>query len=171
MKISEMNPIFEQFEKTIDVPGFEGIKMRRVLPYTEKLDFLEDVLSRSLDNSEGYYTPLAVELYIALDIIHFYTDLDIEDETPIAEIYDKIKCSGLLKAVLSEIYSTETDLLRDSIYTTIDNMYKYRNSAYAILENIQNTEGLENNIIDLIGKLKSAPEGLDLVKAAVDKFS
>lgn len=171
MKISEMNSVSEQFEKIIDVPMFDGIKMRRVLSYQDKLNFLEDVLTRSIDTSEGYYTPLAVELYIALDIIHFYTDLDIEDGTSIAEIYDKIKCSGLLNAVLSEIQASEIDILRDSIYATIDNLYKYRNSAYAIIENLSNIEGLEQNITDLVGKLKSAPEGLDLVKAAVDKLS
>ena len=148
---------------------FTNIKMTKSLPYETQLDFLQDVLARSLDDN-GYYTPLAVELYIALDVIHFYTDLDIADGTPVATIYDIITSSGLLNAVISHIRVGELERLRTSIYDTIDNIYKYRNSAYAILDSLKDTEGLEDKVTDLVSKLKSAPEGLNLVKAAVDKL-
>lgn len=167
MKISEFKT--PTFEKTYNVSLFSNIKMTQSLPYKKQLEFLEDVLTRSLDDN-GYYTPLAVELYIALDIIHFYTDIDIADGTPVATIYDIITSSGLLNAVISCIREGELELLRKSIYDTIDNIYKYRNSAYAILSSLQDTEGLEDKITDLVNKLKSAPEGLNLVKAAVDKL-
>ena len=167
MKISEFT--IPTFEKTCNVSLFTNVKMTRSLPYEKQLEFLQDVLTRSLDDN-GYYTPLAVELYIALDIIHFYTDIDIADGTPVATIYDIITSSGLLNAVISGIREGELELLRKSIYDTIDNIYKYRNSAYAILSSLQDTEGLEDKITDLVSKLKSAPEGLDLVKAAVDKL-
>jgi len=76
----------------------------------------------------------------------------------------------LLNAIISHIRIGELERLRTSIYDTIDNIYKYRNSAYAILDSLKDTEGLEDKVTDLVSKLKSAPEGLNLVKAAVDKL-
>lgn len=115
--------------------GEQKIEIKQYLPIKDKLTFIGDVLNAAADENR-FYAQGKVDMFFALKVIEAYTNLSITDKQKEnqAKLYDDMKASGFYDAVVAEIPSKEIDYLYDLVCETEDQVYKYQNSAYGIMD-------------------------------------
>ena len=115
--------------------GEQKIEIKQYISIQDKLTFIGDVLNAAADENR-FYAQGKVDMFFALKVIEVYTNLSITDkqkETP-AKLYDDIKASGFYDAVIARIPDKEIDYLYDLVCETEEQVYKYQNSAYGIMD-------------------------------------
>ena len=124
-------------EVTMVVHGDQEIEVRQYLPMTEKLDVISDIVNQSVDNN-GFYNPVKVKIFMAIEVVSAYTNLSFtakQKEDPL-KLYDLLISTGLFNKVVQAISSEDWKEIQDSTWSTISNIYQYRNSVLGILESI-----------------------------------
>ena len=117
--------------------GEQKIEIKQYLPIEDKLAFIGDVLNAAADDNR-FYSQGKVDMFFAINIIEKYTNLSITDkqkENP-AKLYDEIKISGFYDKVIDLIPKDEIEYLYNLVCTTEEQVYKYENSAYGILDSV-----------------------------------
>ena len=117
--------------------GEQKIEIKQYLPIEDKLAFIGDVLNAAADDNR-FYSQGKVDMFFAINIIEKYTNLSITDkqkENP-AKLYDEIKISGFCDKVIDLIPKDEIEYLYNLVCTTEEQVYKYENSAYGILDSV-----------------------------------
>ena len=117
--------------------GEQKIEIKQYLPIEDKLAFIGDVLNASADDNR-FYSQGKVDMFFAINVIEKYTNLSITDkqkENP-AKLYDEIKISGFCDKVVDLIPKDEIEYLYNLVCTTEEQVYKYENSAYGILDSV-----------------------------------
>ena len=115
--------------------GEQKIEIKQYLPIESKLEFIGDVLNAAADQNR-FYSQAKVDMFFAIKVIETYTNLSITDkqkENP-AKLYDEIKASGFYDKVVELIPVEEIDYLYDLVCDTMEQVYKYQDSAYGILD-------------------------------------
>lgn len=146
-------------------------EVKYYLPVQEKLEMISNIINQSVDDN-GYYNPMKVQIFTVLEITYAYTNLSFTEkqkENPF-KLYDLLVSNGIFKEIVNCIYEDDWKEIQETIIVTIDNIYKYKNSAMGILEsvkadysavnvdmselqeNLGNTENLQL-LRDIIGKL------------------
>ena len=146
-------------------------EVRRYLPFEEKLDLVTNVINNSVDDN-GFYNPLRVKLYTALEIVFVYTNLNFTDkmkEDPF-KLYDILISSGIFQDVINAIDSNDYEEIQKNIEITIKNIYDYRNSAMGILSFIASDYSAVEMDASKIQELLANPDNLDLLKQVVTKL-
>ena len=130
-----------------------------------------NVLNQSIDNN-GYYNPLRINMYTALEMIYAYTNLSFtaKQKDNIFKLYDQLKSSGVVDKVKSAVPSQEWDEIESYIITMIDNVYKYRNSIVGILDIISQDYNNLNFDVTALQESLSNPENLELLKSIMTKL-
>lgn len=115
--------------------GEQKIEIKQYLPIEKKLEFIGDVLNAAADDNR-FYAQGKVDMFFALKVIEVYTNLSITDKQKenSAKLYDEIKASGFYANVINLIPAEEVDYLYDLVCDTEEQVYKYENSAYGILD-------------------------------------
>ena len=115
--------------------GEQKIEIKQYLPIEDKLAFIGDVLNAAADDNR-FYSQGKVDMFFAINIIEKYTNLSITDKQKenSAKLYDEIKASGFYANVINLIPEEEVDYLYDLVCDTEEQVYKYENSAYGILD-------------------------------------
>lgn len=124
-------------EVTILTRGDQEIEVRQYLPMTEKLDVISDIVNQSVDNN-GFYNPVKVKIFMVIEVISAYTNLSFtakQKEDPL-KLYDLLISTGLFNDVVQLISPEDWKEIQDSTWSTISNIYQYRNSVLGILESI-----------------------------------
>ena len=117
--------------------GEQKIEVKQYLSIEDKLAFIGDVLNASADDNR-FYSQGKVDMFFAINVIEKYTNLSITDkqkENP-AKLYDEIKISGFYDKVIDLIPKDEIEYLYNLVCTTEEQVYKYENSAYGILDSV-----------------------------------
>ena len=143
----------------------QSIEVRQYLPMAEKADMVSRIVNCSVDEN-GFYNPLRVKTFLALETIYTYTNLTFTEKMKENEmkLYDTFISSGLYDTVVNSIPADEWAMLKECVYATIDNVYEYKNSALGILENIVADYGnLELDANALTEKVLN-PESLSTLK-------
>lgn len=143
----------------------QSVEVRQYLPMTEKADMVSRIVNCSVDDN-GFYNPLRVRTFLVLETIYTYTNLTFTEKMKENEmkLYDTFISSGLYSAVVNAIPADEWELLKDSVYSVINNVYTYKNSALGILENVVADYGnLELDANALTDKVLN-PESLSTLK-------
>ena len=112
-------------------------EVKHYLPFAEKLALVERIINQSVDTN-GFYSPMRVKLYLALEVVYAYTNLSFTEkmrEDPF-KLYDLLIGSGIYDEIVSNICESDLSDLQASIFDTITNIYAYRNSVMGILENV-----------------------------------
>ena len=145
--------------------------VKHYLPVKDKLEMISNIINQSLDGN-GFYNPLRVKMFTALEIVYAYTNLSFTDkmkEDPF-KLYDLLVSTGIFDEVVAAIAENDWNEIQDSVWSTIDNIYAYKNSALGILD----TMSTDYNNLDLdateIQKKISDPENLELLKAIMTKL-
>lgn len=161
---SKLNLKIDTSTTIVTING-QSVEVRQYLPMAEKADMVSRIVNCSVDEN-GFYNPLRVRTFLTLETIYTYTNLTFTEKMKENEmkLYDIFISSGLYDAVIDAIPASERKALNDSVYSIIDNIYEYKNSALGILENIATDySNLELNADVLTDKVLN-PESLSTLK-------
>jgi hypothetical protein len=148
------------------------IEVKQYLPIAEKNELVAMIVSNALDEND-FANPLRENIQLVLRVINAYTNikLDTEEDIDLLTMYDGFVSSGLWKEIKEKIPATEFGFITDTVYETISNYYKYRNSVLGILDTI-NTDykNTELNVEQITDKI-SNKENLQLLSDVMEKLS
>lgn len=143
-------------------------EIKRYLPFAEKLALVERVVNQSVD-SNGFYNPMRVKLYLVLEIVYAYTNLSFTEkmkEDPF-KLYDILVSSGIFTEVVDCIREKDWSEIQENVWATIKNIYDYRNSAMGILDMISTDySNVDLDLTALQDKIND-PDTLGLLKEIV----
>lgn len=140
-------------------------EVKHYLPFKEKLEMITKIVNQSVDDN-GFYNPMRVKLYTVLEVVYAYTNLSFTEkqkEDPF-KLYDLLVSTGIFMDVLKEIAEHDWADIQDSIKTTIDNIYNYRNSVMGILEAVSADYSDLNLDADVLADKVLNPESLATLK-------
>lgn len=146
-------------------------EVRYYLPVLEKIEMISNIINQSIDDN-GFYNPLRVQIFTVLETIYAYTNLNFtakQKEDPF-KLYDLLISSGIFKDVIDHIWEDDWKRIQETVINTIDNIYKYKNSALGIMETI--TSDYENLNLDAqkLQKTIGDPDNISLLKDILAKL-
>ena len=112
-------------------------EVKYYLPVYEKMEMITRIINQSIDEN-GFYNPIRIQIFTVLEIVYTYTNLNFtsKQKEDSFKLYDLLVSSGIFKKVIENMYEDDWIEIQETIITTIDNIYKYKNSAMGILESI-----------------------------------
>ena len=148
------------------------IEVKKYISINDKIELNSDVLNKSFDAQNNFANPVKVKVYIALNIIQYYTNINFTEkqrQDPV-KLYDCLESSGLLNQIIQAIPSNEYAALVEDTETTIKAFYAHKDSIYGILETVKEDYGnLDLNATALQEKIGNT-ENLELLKNILDKL-
>lgn len=122
----------DKTNKTINFNGNE-IEIVNYLSTNDKYDLIMITLQKSFE--KNIYNPFRMDIYFDLNVIYLYTNIVFSEEDRLDEaaLYDTLKRSGLIDAVMAEIDEKELRLLKSYIYELSEIIIKYRNTFGAVV--------------------------------------
>ena len=149
------------------------IIVKNYLPISEKLKLIATVIEEEQDVDRMYIDRGKLIVLFYLNVVFAYTNLsfNITDITEYPKLYDELQSSGILEGILDILAENdELSLLLDILNSTIDGVYKYKNSPIKIVESLQ--EGFSNLSLDseTIKDNLSNPDNLELLKNIMHKM-
>ena len=149
----------------------QTITVKSYLPVEEKFEVISNIINRSADDN-NFANPLKVEIFTTLEIISAYTNISFTEkqkEDP-SKLFDLVVSSGLYKEIICAIPHTEIESLQCYINSTIDAVYKYRNSIMGLLENITTDYSNLNLEATEIQKKLADPNNMQLLRDVLTKL-
>ena len=146
-------------------------EVKQYLPIKEKMDLVSRIINQSVDDN-GFYNPMRVKLYITLEVVYAYTNLSFtakQKEDPF-KLYDLLVSTGIFHDIVNHIYENDWKEIQDGVWSTIKNIYDYRNSVMGILENITNDYSNLNLDATEIHQKLADPENMALLRQVLDKL-
>lgn len=146
-------------------------EVKYYLPFAEKVDLVSRVINQSVDNN-GFYNPMRVKLYLVLEVTYAYTNLSFTEkmrEDPF-KLYDILISTNIFTDIINAISEKDWEEIQQNTWTTIDNIYKYKNSAIGIMDAIVNDYGSLNLNASEIQEKLSDPNNLELLKTILTKL-
>ena len=147
------------------------IEIKEYLPIEDKMQVIEQVVNASLD-SNNYANPINIHLNFILEIIFAYTDINFTDKQKENKfnLYNLFVSSGLWNKIKENINKDDLDLIYNSIYDTIHEFYKYKDSVLGVLDSVNqdynglmlDAENIQKNLAD--------PSNLSLLKDVITKL-
>lgn len=163
-KMINKDPIIIEFND-------QQIEVTQYLPVDKKLELISDIINDSID-SNTYYNPCRIEIFMVTKTIEAYTNLNITDKQKedIFKFYDQLVASGFANKVLENIPKEDYDFIYGSVIKTIKGIYKQKNSALGILESISTDySNLSLDASEIQSKIAD-PENLELLKSIMSKL-
>lgn len=146
-------------------------EVKHYLPFAEKLALVERIINQSVD-SNGFYNPMRVKLYMALEIVYAYTNLSFTEkmkEDPF-KLYDVLVSTGIFTEIVDCIREKDWSEIQENVWATIKNIYDYKNSAMGILENISSDySGLSLEAAEIQKKL-SEGNGIEFLQDVMTRL-
>ena len=143
IQLEKIEKVVTKFLKSNHSRG--GVVLKRkiindlvILGYDNYL--INRVINQSIDDN-GFYNPIRVKIYLTLEIVYAYTNLSFTDkmkEDPF-KLYDLVISTGLFHDIITAIEDHEYATIREDVYSTIENIYKYRNSVMGILDTLKSS--------------------------------
>lgn len=149
----------------------QKIEVKQYLPIGDKLDLISRVVNYSVD-SNVFYNPCKVKIFELIEIILVYTNINVTDKQSedILKLYDLFISSGFAQKIQDTIPKEEIDYIDNSIWATIQEIYRYRDSAMGIMEQIVEDYKDVNLDARKITEQLSNNENLSLIKDVVTKL-
>lgn len=139
----------------IEIKG-QTIEVKSYLPIVDKSELIQYVVENSLDMDTGIIDAVRDEVFYAIGIIKWYTNINIDPEANIPELYDILETNNVFAMVYSAIPSDELEYLRDAMQETQDNISRYNFSAAGIVHSMSSNAGdLDNQLEKIIEKVQS----------------
>lgn len=141
------------------------------LPLQEKMALCSRIINQSVDDN-GFYNPMLVKFNMVLEIVYAYTNLSFtakQKENPY-KLYDILVGTGIFKDIINYIREEDWAEIKENVWMTIDNIYKYRNSAMGILESISNDYSQLDLDATAIRDKIGDPQNLDLLRDVLSKL-
>lgn len=146
-------------------------EVKHYLPMKEKLDLVSRIINQSIDEN-GFYNPMRVKLYMVLEVTFAYTNLSFTDkmkEDPF-KLYDILVSTGIFTDIVNVIREKDWSEIQESVWSTIKNIYDYRNSVVGILDTMK----MDYNNLNLdamnIQEALADPENMELLRSVLTKL-
>lgn len=146
-------------------------EVKQYLPFKDKLELVSRIINQSIDDN-GFYNPMRVKLYMCLETVYAYTNLSFTEkmkEDPF-KLYDILVSTGIFKDIVDCIREKDWVEIQDNVWSTIKNIYDYKNSALGILETISTDYSGLNFDASEIQKKLADPENMDLLRDVLSKL-
>lgn len=165
LKLTQKNPV-----KTITFNEQE-IEIKQYISIQDKLTMISEVLALAADDNK-FYNPGKLDMFFALKVIDYYTNLSITEkqrENPI-KLYDDFISSGFYTEVFHAIPEDEVGYVYTVMKESVEQIYKYQNSAYGILD-AMNTDysNLNFDVQEIVQKLQNK-EGVEFLNDVMTKL-
>lgn len=150
----------------------QKIEVKQYLPVGEKLDLISRVINYSSDD-HVFYNPCKIEIFELIEIILTYTNINVTDKQSedVLKLYDLFVSSGFADKIKENIPEEELGYLDDGIWSTIKEIYRYRDSFMGVMEQTQvSYKDLDQEVSDIENKI-SNPDNLTLLKDVVTKLN
>ena len=150
----------------------QKIEIKQFLPTGKKLDLISRVINYSTDEN-AFYNPCKVEIFETIEIILTYTNITVTEKQSedVLNLYDLFISSGLKRIIYENIPEEERNYINVSVWATINEIYRYRDSAagviQAIVEDYKNTEIDTNKLVEKL----TDQENFQVVKDVVTKLN
>lgn len=146
-------------------------EVKYYLPFAEKLELVSRIINQSVDDN-GFYNPMRVKLYMALEVVYAYTNLSFTEkmkEDPF-KLYDILVSTGIFTDIIDCICEKDWVEIQAGVWDTIKNIYDYRNSVMGILERVKDDySNLELNAANIQDQL-SNPSNMELLRDVLAKL-
>ena len=157
--------------QTVEYNG-QTIEVKQYLPVIEKSELITRVLNNSVDENNGYYNLLKMDMYLALEIVYAYSNISFTEkqkEDPM-KLYDMLNASRVLNLIIGLVPEGEFYYLNKTVHEMANNIVAYRNSAMGIMERI--TTDYNNLDLDAsaIQKELADPNNMTLLKDILTKL-
>lgn len=146
-------------------------EVKHYLPFEEKLNLVSRIINNSIDDN-GFYNPMRVKLYMTLEVVYAYTNLSFTEkmkEDPF-KLYDILVSTGIFTDIINVIREKDWSEIQDNVWSTIKNIYDYKNSVMGILEMMSSDYSDLNLDAQNIQKALGDPENLSLLKNVMTKL-
>lgn len=161
--------------KTLSYHNLKGeqidYEVKSYLPIEEKMEMISKIINQSIDDN-GFYNPMRLQIFTVLEVVYAYTNLNFtakQKENPF-KLYDQLVSSGLFYEVKNNIWEKDWEEIEKTIIITIDNIYKYKNSAKGILEEVVADYGNLNLEASDIQNSLADPTNMEFLKTVLDKL-
>lgn len=158
-------------EWKVDEENVINIEVKDYLPIEERLELIGKILNQSVDNN-GFYNVGRVHAFTIIETIIAYTNITFTDKQreDTAGLYDALVSSGFSGTIIGAINPYQYKQNLDWLNHTIDLIYEYKNSAYAILDSLKSDyDNLNFDANEIYDKLKDE-DNLTLLKDIVEKL-
>lgn len=157
--------------QTVEYNG-QTIEVKQYLPVIEKSELITRVLNNSVDENNGYYNLLKMDMYLALEIVYAYSNISFTEkqkEDPM-KLYDMLNASRVLNLIIGLVPEGEFYYLNKTVHEMANNIVAYRNSAMGIMERV--TTDYSNLDLDAsaIQKELADPNNMTLLKDILTKL-
>ena len=146
-------------------------EVKHYLPLMEKLELVSRIINNSVDDN-GFYNPMRVKLYMTLEVVYAYTNLSFTEkmkEDPF-KFYDILVSTGIFTDIINVIRENDWKEIQENTWSTIKNIYDYKNSVMGILEAVSiDYNGLNLDASEIQKKLAD-PENMELLKSVLTKL-
>lgn len=146
-------------------------EVKHYLPIKEKLELVSNIINQSIDDN-GFYNPMRVKLYMVLEVVYAYTNLSFTDkmkEDPF-KLYDILVSTGIFTNVINVIREKDWTEIQENVWSTIKNIYDYRNSIMGILDTMKTDYNNLNLDAMNIQEALADPENMELLRSVLAKL-
>lgn len=157
--------------QTVEYNG-QTIEVKQYLPVIEKSELITRVLNNSVDENNGYYNLLKMDMYLALEIVYAYSNISFTEkqkEDPM-KLYDMLNASRVLNLIIGLVPEGEFYYLNKTVHEMANNIVAYRNSAMGIMERITTDYSNLDFDASAIQKELADPNNMTLLKDILTKL-
>ena len=117
----------------------QSIEVLKYLPIRDKYDLIDITLQKA--EEDGYYNPIKLDVYFNLNIVYLYTNLIFTEEERANEekLYDELKSSGLMDAIISTVAEEEYNDLIGLMDDLINAKRTYKLSTAGVISTAINS--------------------------------
>ena len=150
----------------------QTVEVKQYLPIAEKAELISRVLNNSVDDDAGYYNNLKLDMWLALEIVYAYSNINFTEKqkSDPMKLYDLLSSNKLLNLIIGLVPESEFYYLTTVTHELATAIYTYRNSALGILDSIGRDYSNLNFDATEIQKKLADPENLTLLKNIVEKL-
>ena len=149
----------------------QEIEVKQYISIQDKLNMISEVLNAAADENK-FYNSGKLQMFFALKVLDYYTNISFTEkqkENPI-KIYDDIISSGFYGELFKNIPEDEIGFVYNTMMETVEQIYKYQNSAYGILDAMNNDySSLNLDIDELTNKLQNK-ENVEFLNEVITKL-
>ncbi len=150
----------------------QTVEVKQYLPIAEKAELISRVLNNSVDDDAGYYNNLKLDMWLALEIVYAYSNINFTEKqkSDPMKLYDLLSSNKLLNLIIGLVPESEFYYLTKVTHELATAIYTYRNSALGILDSIGRDYSNLNLDATEIQKKLADPKNLTLLKNVVEKL-
>lgn len=155
--------------KIISITPDVEIEVKQYLPIQEKLGLIGRVVELAHDQDYNFSNPVKCDVFRDLEVVFAYTNITFTDKQKedLPKLYDMLKSSGILDAIIKAIPGEEYWGLVNGISNSVESIYKYQNSVLGIMDTLKTGYDQTNfdveNLQKVVGELASSPLIKDIV--------